>query len=76
MARQRFATKIDEETGSTTGVVLFDHNKLNQRRLFAFDGGRYFYQPDLRSSFLIVSETELSENLKKSLQEKWNKTRS
>jgi hypothetical protein len=59
MSKQRFSFKDQDGKSSTTGWVVFAYNHLYQRRQFATDGVRYFYQPTLRDDFIIVGESEL-----------------
>jgi hypothetical protein len=49
----------DGKKYSTPAWVVWGHNYLNQRRQFATDGVKTFYQPTTRSDFIIVSESEL-----------------
>ncbi len=44
-----------EEKGDTHAYVIWGHNYLNQRRRFAYDGVRWFYQPTTRARFREVS---------------------
>lgn len=64
MTRTRFLTKIREELSSTTGTVIWGHNRLNQRRQFAFDGVQWFYQPDKRSPFVPVNGDDVPKPVK------------
>lgn len=57
--KTRFLYKDRDGNGSTMGWVVWSHNHLHQRRQFATDGVRFFYQPTTRSPFEIVSESDM-----------------
>jgi hypothetical protein len=50
-----------EEWWSTTAYVVEAKNHLLQMRQFAYDGRRWFYQPDNRSRFQEVNPRDLPE---------------
>jgi hypothetical protein len=59
MKQVRFLIKDRDGKGSTTGWVVWAHNRLMQRRQFATDGVKFYYQPTKRSPFLPATESEL-----------------
>lgn len=48
---------------STTAYVVWGQNHLLQKRQFAFDGQRWFYQPDTRTMFIQVNPMDVPENV-------------
>lgn len=65
--KTRFLYKDRDGNGSTTGWVVWSHNRLHQRRQFATDGVRFFYQPTVSSEFIPVSESELPDAARSAL---------
>lgn len=61
MPKVRIGYKDQDGTGSTTATVITAKNHLLQIRQFAFDGRRWFYQPDTRSSFQVVNSRDVPE---------------
>jgi len=57
----------DGDKCSTTGWVVWAHNRLLQRRQFATDGVRIFYQPATDKPFIIVSDSELPDGARVAL---------
>ncbi len=55
------------EKGSTPAWLVWGHNYLNQRRRFAYDGVRWFYQPTTRSRFREVSERDIPCNVREAM---------
>lgn len=56
-------TRFLIKDGSTTGTVIWGHNYLNQRRQFAFDGVKFYYQPSTREPFIEVQASEVPSNV-------------
>jgi hypothetical protein len=52
-----------KECGSTTAYVVEAKNHLLQMRKFAYDGRRWFYQPDNRSRFPEVNPSDLPQGV-------------
>lgn len=69
MPRARIGFRDQDGNGSTTATVVWAHNHLNQRRQFATDGVRFFYQPGKRDSFVIVNERNIPAAARKTLDE-------
>jgi hypothetical protein len=67
MKQTRFLIKDRDGKGSTTGWVVWAHNYLNQRRQFATDGVKFFYQKTKRDPFEEVSESSLPANAAEAL---------
>jgi hypothetical protein len=57
----------DGDKCSTTGWIVWAHNRLLQRRQFATDGVRFFYQPAKDKPFIIVPESELPDGARAAL---------
>jgi hypothetical protein len=57
----------DGDKCSTSGWVVWAHNRLLQRRQFATDGVRFFYQPAKDGLFIIVSESDLPDGARAAL---------
>ena len=62
--RQRIGIKDRDEKSSCLCYVSDFHNYLNQTRRIAFDGVKWFYQPNTRSSFIPVSESDVPKDVK------------
>jgi hypothetical protein len=62
--KKRFYYEDQGEKCSTTGLVVWGHNHLMQRRQFAFDGQRYFYQSNPSKLFIIVSKSDLPQGVR------------
>jgi hypothetical protein len=60
--KQRIVVK-DGDTSSTAAYVVTGQNHLLQKRQFAFDGRKWFYQPDNRSKFQPVNAMDVPENV-------------
>ncbi len=54
----------DGEKCSTAAYVVTGLNHLNQKRQFATDGVRFFYQPRNDAWFIIVDERDVPETVK------------
>lgn len=52
-----------KEKGSTTAYLVEGQNHLLQTRQFAWDGQRWFYAPDNRSSFRQVNPRDIPANV-------------
>jgi hypothetical protein len=55
----RIMVKDRDGKGSATAWVIWFTNQLMQRRQIAFDGVKWFVQPDKRSPFIPIGESEV-----------------
>jgi hypothetical protein len=59
MSKVRIGYTDQDGNGSTTATVITAKNHLLQIRQFAFDGRRWFYQPDTTGRFRQVNPREV-----------------
>jgi hypothetical protein len=57
--RRRILTK----DGSTTAYLVWGQNHLLQKRQFAYDGVKWYYQPSVREKFIQVNTMDVPENV-------------
>jgi hypothetical protein len=59
MAKQRIIAKVDDDLRSFLATVIDGPNRLLQKRQFAFDGRKWFYQHKKGQPFTPVPATEI-----------------
>ena len=72
--KTRFLVKDRDGAGSVSGWECWAHNVLIQRRQFATDGVRVFYQHKTSAPFVQVNERDLPANAREALASAMGKT--
>jgi hypothetical protein len=59
MAQKRIGVEDRDGRGSCTAWVVWGFNRLMQKRQFAFEGRKWYYQPKSEAWFIPVTATEV-----------------